>query len=1471
MLFMKAEKNGKALPYCPSVAQCASLAGDYPTLEQEQVRLLLWERIINLYNMRIIHFSDFHLCSGRKMERSLAILDRMLETLVHLNNESAIDLIVFSGDLVDKGGAGFEGKLPEAFAVFKTHVIDKIVQVLGIPYYHFLFVPGNHDTDREKTDSQKHKKLVKQLKEEWQVEDYMNKEDIENLISNCHDFISFQHDYYKQYRSDGVEIFSSLFETNIIIPLELGKVGVTLLNSSWMCYDDNDEKHIVMGKRQLSMSWPKLKECIVKIAVSHHHPSFLKSFETSELNSILHTRYDIFMCGHTHEHKTTYVLDADGSVLESVASGNLYNNLHQVNPDYSNGFSLLDFEEATGAVEETPYRQQKDESFNIVLDYGVNGDGTLYMDKPNKSLFEPLDSWLIDFSKKIDTAIIGEKVLEKKRNDLRNNDNRKILLTGLTGLGKTRLLYDAFNDGTQHPNAFYILINSNNVISLNKALDDQINRLQGQEGLIIIDNCSITKYHELEGRFPYNVRAIFVNNQYYNLSLREGTISVKIDPTELRPYVEELIDESLSAEDENRHVREEMKRIAYGFPFMAYKLISEYQSNHEVKITSAYDLVPQLLNYEEELYEKQKGAMMVLALFQPFPQIRTNRSAYEFILNNNILTQIEGGYWNRRTVINNVVNRFQPTLVEKTGGWINVRPFPLAVWLVGEWLKTLDEDCVSELLDNFEELKSKDLSAYNLLSECLSERIKYMNENEYAQDIIDSFTNGENAPFANEKVVCSDLGSRLFLSMSSVNPVAISNCLCKLLELKTTVWLYDNIKGNSRRNLIWALEKLCFVESTYSKSIILLAKLALAENETYGNNATGQFKQLFHICLAGTQANLLKRLETISELIKMGESYHSLVVMALDSAFMSSGFSRSGGAERMGTKELEEFMPLNREVWEYWEGCRDLVISLISKNPQLLDKMSDIVVTHSPHWIKDGFYDDLFYPMASSILSLKNNIWPELYESLTKFISRRFSKNLNDNVKLSLNALIESIRPVSFLSRLKDAQLAFYEAETRTADLMLSAIEKIYIPLAEEFINNKIYDIIDEIEMIVECQDYIGFSFSKSVVDLMNDDQLDCLYTNVLNVLLKHEDGFHSPFVIRLCWDSREREPFNSFLSCLLKNNYKLLFVKYASECDNAELIRLKEMTDMDKNGAFSFDFLSIYVTSVSEITTQMLEGMISFIRSRYPNNIASVISLVLRNRFRMQDEDPESLKSLIKDTLLCYPINDENPRLNFEYSRFVVDLLDRKDDPNFAVGMCRKLIEGLNQGYLHGNFEGIFSSLLLNYTDYIWEDFKQAFVSDDYLALWVQLRFEVGSGFGFGAGPLFQLGDERIKEMCKEYPQNAPVRIAELVPVYSTAINEADSFSPLFLWLLDEYGDNDHVLSGLHSNIHSYSWTGSTYSLFKQHKKCFEKLLKHSREKVRLWVERCIKEIDSELQRQRDEDDYMRLHYGHIQPGSND
>ena len=73
----------------------------------------------------------------------------MLKSLHQINTERQIDLVIFTGDMLEQGGVGYGNNLVQGFTDFQSKVINPILTTLNLPHNRFIFTPGNHDVNRK--------------------------------------------------------------------------------------------------------------------------------------------------------------------------------------------------------------------------------------------------------------------------------------------------------------------------------------------------------------------------------------------------------------------------------------------------------------------------------------------------------------------------------------------------------------------------------------------------------------------------------------------------------------------------------------------------------------------------------------------------------------------------------------------------------------------------------------------------------------------------------------------------------------------------------------------------------------------------------------------------------------------------------------------------------------------------------------------------------------------------------------------------------------------------------------------------------------------------------------------------------------------------------------------------------------------------------------------------------------------------
>ena len=142
-----------------------------------------------------------------------------------------------------------------------------------------------------------------------------------------------------------------------------------------------------------------------------------------------------------------------------------------------------------------------------------------------------------------------------------------------------------------------------------------------------------------------------------------------------------------------------IKKIADGFPGMAVLLVEEYLKEQHIDVHTVDHVVKKLLKFEEGHESEQEIVMRSLSLFQPFPYRNEYKEAYRFIRNDEGITPLYGkSPEEKRHLFSHTINLYDNSLIEITQSWLNVRPFPLAVWLVGKWFE--DDPDEEEHFDN---------------------------------------------------------------------------------------------------------------------------------------------------------------------------------------------------------------------------------------------------------------------------------------------------------------------------------------------------------------------------------------------------------------------------------------------------------------------------------------------------------------------------------------------------------------------------------------------------------------------------------------------------------------------------------------------------------------------------------------------------------------------------------------------------
>lgn len=209
-------------------------------------------------------------------------------------------------------------------------------------------------------------------------------------------------------------------------------------------------------------------------------------------------------------------------------------------------------------------------------------------------------------------------------------------------------------------------------------------------------------------------------------------------------------------------------------------------------------------------------------------------------------------------------------LIGRAGRFRYATPDLLAIWLAAEaWRAHGDE--LLQLRQNLDRNGQKRFD----------ERLGSMAGVDQAEELVREVL-ADGGPFRDIGAIAANAG--LFSALAKVVPQAAVRALERIVLPLDGASLRAFTSG--RREIMWTLERLVAHRNLFPTAARLLLRLAVAENESYANNATGTFQSLFEPRGGATAATGDERVELLEEIIERADTPELLIAVgALEHVF----------------------------------------------------------------------------------------------------------------------------------------------------------------------------------------------------------------------------------------------------------------------------------------------------------------------------------------------------------------------------------------------------------------------------------------------------------------------------------------------------------------------------------------------------------------------------------------------------------
>ena len=1030
-------------------------------------------------------------------------------------------------------------------------------------------------------------------------------------------------------------------------------------------------------------------------------------------------------------------------------------------------------------------------------------------------------------------------------------DNKEnIRLIGLSGLGKTRIVFEAFKNSQENVNYLYCNCYANEESSIIGAANKIYEEFK--EAIIIIDNCPrvlLEKLIFIKNNHQASNPIIAIYHDVNETNIKDTNQIIL--PRKQVEVVEGIIDRYKSYYKPEQ--RERLIEFSGGIPLIAIRLCKSLQEGNPIGVFSDETLLSKLLGTEENTTERKM--LRSLSLFDFIGAFGEARNELFFVANNKDITPIEGSI---EVIMNNfdsLINKsIEREIMERNGRFVAIRPKPIGLQLTSEWIS----DCSSErLLRVVKAIQESDCA--KSLTESFSKHFKYMQHDEKAVLVLESLLQSS-SPFHNAEVINTELGSRLFRSFVEVNPVAVANCLWSVFGNMTTEQIHQIEEG--RRNLVWTLEKLCFDARTYEQGMKLMLIFGVAENETWGNNATNEFIHLFKIYLPGTQASLSERLEVLRWGINHTH-YKELSLKAVASALETSHFTYMSGAENQGTKQLEHYQPkLWEEVFDYWTACIDIISNEILNNTDYSEFCCKTLV-HRISGLCNSKAASIVLPAVKKICNKKNNDWDDMLDSLM-WIKSHISSKLEKTWQTLIDEMIETLTKKDFVSRFKVINNRhFYLEENLNYEERTKKQQEKCEVFAREYVENEFNDTSTLLKLYqIDCvfSDPFGYTIAKLIEH--SPDKFQWFINASIECF--HSLEKYNPSILFDFSRGLDDEAFDYLVTSLEKDDMcsYLLFPILANHgitLPNTQL--LFELVNKRTVPVKSFLDFWRYSTILQSSSNEEIIDFFSKIIISDKNGFNVVISMLKNLLFFNNNRRFDTIADFIIHEFKNRDIVASDFLLNNDYLEVIKMLMEKCHKPELAVYINSIIIELSKNPNAHissdWRIEHIYEVLLDKYFANIAQDLLSAIISDNpFSTLSFRFLFQPKEYSDLSHILFKKENSDMILDFCKQ-SSIAQERIISIVP----AIQNGD-FSPFVMELLNNFGSNTAMLRGLSSNIGTFSCVGSLIPLYESKKKTISTLLNHSNPTVADWAQRQLIELDRDIAREQQKETEEKFLY---------
>ena len=1029
-------------------------------------------------------------------------------------------------------------------------------------------------------------------------------------------------------------------------------------------------------------------------------------------------------------------------------------------------------------------------------------------------------------------------------------------IVGSSGIGKSRLTLEALGPAEQDEAAGCSLSDLVLYAVESKFGSEAINRVVqtladgGQRAIVVVDRCAPETHQILVGmvlRRSSRLSLVTIDDEVPTGTPDKTTFKVPEAPSAVTEAIVKQVLPGLPYEDQRR-----LELFSRGFPKIAVLTGHAWADSRPIAHAVDDDLVNAFVlgrsPREPELLLKSAALLAAFGLVKM--EEREGDQLGEIAARGRDLTAAD-----LRVAVSRLIDR---GAAQRKGRSVILQPRPAAMKLAErQWREWSREDWDAVLAGD----ASPDLKVL------AARQLAWLNTTDVAQEVVSHvcriggpFDGVEGISKAGHAEVLSDLAE----ISSGVVVRQIERCLDDAEDLSL-------VDGDARRHVVWALEKIAFHPDSFEDGAHLLLRLAVAENETCGNNATGQFKSLFPMLLGNTAAVGDVRLSVLDEAAETNDArQRAIVVEALIAGSGMDHFSRFLGPESHGSRPaLESWRPAtNKEATSYVQGCVTRLAEFAARDDESGAMARADLGRNLRGLVERGFIDAV--ETAVRQVGAAAGYWPEALEDLGHFLRYDAGKTGQEDVPNRVRTLIAELTPESLESRVRFlvAEMPWDYPSDEDLDSATRNRRRVEVvrELAAELVRQPA--LLDGfLPQLSRGGQRMACAFGKAVASHA-DSSSDWLEPIILAVVETPESERNYDLLSGYVTGIVEEYPDivkalkqRTAQSPELAPALPLLCWRLGITASDIDLVidalragRLPPLALMQWTSG------RVLAKVPAPSVAPLIDVMLDHGAEAFAVAMGLMESHTRGTRGKIAGFRPQIRKSVENFTRWKQLRKQQMAAADFE--RNVRWMLDQGREDSDARATALALAKALVNVEGHGRepfLKPVIPKLLSGFPEIAWPLIGQAIMSDRQRAqrLAHVLRGRLPAD-GESNPVILSLPEDTLFAWCHAHPDHAPAFVAGVVPVLASSGLEASerSLHPVMIRLLDEFGDREGVLQAVLDNMCTSPWSGSLASRFALFEEPLSTLRNHAKPKVRRWAAKTLRGLAATIRNAHDEEE---------------